>query len=183
MALNLATVTATYTDAAGQPAAGQVYLSPCERLPNGVTKRIVTEKRVWADLDPAGAISVDVVPSDDPDWTTTGDVVYLVEERLQGLPFRAYYVGVPAGGVDLADVQHEPGCDVAPMPVPGPQGVKGDKGDTGPTGPTGPQGSRVRRATPATQGRPDQKGRRANPARTSPPPTPMPATSTSPATR
>ena len=132
MSTTLATVTATYTDAAGKPAAGQVYLSPCERLPNGVTKRIVTEKRVWAELDPAGAMSVQVVPSDDPDWITTGDVVYLVEERLQGLPFRAYYVGVPAVGVDLADVQHQPGCDVAPMPVPGPQGVTGPTGDTGP---------------------------------------------------
>lgn len=130
----MSTVTGRYTNPQGDPAAGTVYISLCRRLPNGDT--LVTEKRVYGDLDASGAISLDVIPSTDPDWHTDSDPVYLVEERLQGLPFRAYYIGVPDVGVDLADVQHEV-CDVAPMPMPGPQGPVGPQGPQGPVGPQG----------------------------------------------
>ena len=138
----LATVTATYTNAAGEPAKGEVYLSPCERLPNGDSKRIVTEKRVWASLDSSGIFSVAVVPSDDPDWLTTGEVLYLVEEHLTHLPIRSYFVFVPVGGVDLADVQIDASVQqtIAPVPVPGPQGEPGPRGEPGPIGKRGRAG-------------------------------------------
>jgi hypothetical protein len=120
-----ATVTGLYLAADNTPATGTVYMSPCVRAGNGQTSRIVTEKRVWADLDANGAVSFDVIPSDDPDWHTTGEVVYLVEERLHQLEHRAYYVGVPSTGLDLASAAQTDECTVAYAPVPGPSGRAG----------------------------------------------------------
>ena len=85
----MSTITATYTNPQGDPAQGTVYISLCRRLPNGAA--IITEKRVWADLDASGAFSVDVIPSTDADWHTDDTPVYLVEERIAGLPFRSYF--------------------------------------------------------------------------------------------
>ena len=77
----MATVTATYTDATGDPATGTVYLSPVVRVGTS-DPRIVTEKRAWADLDVQGSISIDVLASDDPSWLTDDDEVpYLVGDR------------------------------------------------------------------------------------------------------
>ena len=105
--LTVAPVTATYTTAQGTPATGTVYLSPVVRVGTN-DPRIITEKRVWADLDVAGSISVDVLASDDPSWLTDGDEVpYLVEERLDGLPFRSYWVVVPTLGLgEISDPFH-----------------------------------------------------------------------------
>lgn len=97
----MATVTATYTNAAGAPASGEVYLSPAVREAHDVT--IITEQRVWASLDVNGSVSIEVLASDDPAWKTTGEVAYLVEERLTHVPFRSYYVTVPTAGLNLAD--------------------------------------------------------------------------------
>lgn len=112
----MATVTATYTDSKGDPASGQVYISPVKRLPTQTT--IITEKKAWADLDANGSVFIEVMASDDPRWQTDTQVPYLVEERLMGLPFRSYYAYVPSTGVDLADVQ--PLDDIEwPQPVAG----------------------------------------------------------------
>lgn len=70
------TVTATYTDAQGHPASGTVYLSPAARAGIGEPPDIVTEKRVYADLDANGHVSIDVIPSEnDPaakSWSIPG---------------------------------------------------------------------------------------------------------------
>lgn len=133
----MSTVTARYTDAQGNPVTGTVYISPAARAGIGEPPDIVVEKRVWADLDVNGAMSIEVIPSDDPGWLIDGNMPYLVEERLNGLPFRAYWIGVPDAGVDLSQVQQvEP--EVAYVPVPGP---KGDQGDTGPKGDPGADGA------------------------------------------
>lgn len=97
----MSTVTATYTNAAGDPAQGEVYLSPAVRSAHGDT--IITEQRVWQALDVNGAVSIDVLASDDPAWKTEGEVAYLVEERLTHVPFRSYFVAVPSAGLNLAD--------------------------------------------------------------------------------
>lgn len=126
----MSTVTATYTDTQGNPMVGTVYISPAARAGNGEPPAIVVEKRVWADLDVSGSISIDVIPSDDPGWLIDGEMPYLVEERLSGLPFRAYWIGVPETGVDLADVQQvDP--EVAYVPVPGADGPPGPQGEPG----------------------------------------------------
>lgn len=96
----MSTVTATYTDAAGTPATGTVYLSPILRAGTS-TSVVVTEKRVIMELDQNGSVSADVLPSDDPSW---GDgMKYLVEEHLAGLRVRSYYIEVPSGGMDLSE--------------------------------------------------------------------------------
>lgn len=101
----MATVTGTYTDAAGTPATGTVYLSPCARVGRGLA--VITEKRVYDDLDGSGTVSFTVPATDDGEWAQA--VAYLVEERLTQLPFRAYYIEVPDDGVDLATVEHGTG--------------------------------------------------------------------------
>lgn len=99
----MASVTATYVDATGTPEAGMVYLSPIRHTAHGST--IVTNRRLWDELDETGAVSFDVTPTDDGQWGTP--VLYLVEEYLRQLPFRAYYIEVPTDGVDLADAEHK----------------------------------------------------------------------------
>lgn len=158
----MATVSATYLDAAGTPASGTVYLSPVIRAGTS-SQEVVTEKRVWADLDAGGSIALDVLASDDALWLTDSDVPYLVEERLTQLPFRSYWVIVPAGGVDLADVQPLDPDDIRVVSVgqvgaDGPPGPQGERGDPGPatitvgTTSTGPEGSD---ASVANSGTPD----------------------------
>ena len=126
MSDTLVTVTATYEDAHGNPASGRVSLRPLVQAGNLDSKRIVTTRKVTADLDETGSISLQVVASDDADWATTGPVYYQVEEWLtDGTPVNRYIVLIPAamGTVDLGEVQPtgEP-PDVVAYPVPGPQG-------------------------------------------------------------
>lgn len=143
----MSTVTATYTNAAGDPAVGTVYLSPVARVGTS-DPRIVTEKRVWADLDAVGGLSIDVLASDDPSWLTEQPVPYLVEEHLTHVPLRAYWVIVPTTGIDLADAQPLDPEDIRVVAVageglagpPGPEGPQGPAGPAGATGPAGPQG-------------------------------------------
>ena len=122
----LITVTGTYVDAHDTPLSGRVTFAPLIQAGNADPKRIVTTKRVSADLDVDGAFTVDLIASDDADWQTDGAVYYRVEEWLaDGTPVNRYVVALPAAGgtVDLADVQpvSDP-QDVLAYPVPGPQG-------------------------------------------------------------
>lgn len=134
----MSTVTATYTNATGDPASGTVYLSPVARVGTS-DPRIITEKRVWSDLDANGAISIDVLASDDASWLTEEQVPYLVEERLTHVPFRSYWVIVPSAGINLADAQPLDPDDIRVVAVAG-EGLAGPPGPEGPAGPTGPQG-------------------------------------------
>lgn len=148
--MTLATVTGTYTNATGDPAAGTVYLSPVSRASTS-DPRIVTEGRIWSDLDVNGSISIDVLASDDPSWLLedgSEGMPYLVEERLSHVPFRSYWAIVPSTGLNLADAQPLDPDDIRVVSVageglagpPGPEGPAGPAGPTGPAGPEGPQG-------------------------------------------
>lgn len=99
----MSTVTGTYVTPDGTPETGIVYLSVHRHTPHATA--IVTPRRLWDELDENGAVSFDVTPTDDGQWGTP--VLYLVEERLTQLPFRAYYIEVPTEGVDLADAEHK----------------------------------------------------------------------------
>ncbi len=132
--LTLAPITGTYVDASNTPATGYVGVRPVARLSNSDTPRVITEAFLTAALDVAGKATVDVVPSDDPDWQLeAGETVwYEVRETITGLPVHCYYVEVPAAGVDLSEVDRA--ADY-------PHGITATAvGPAGPAGADGPAG-------------------------------------------
>lgn len=114
----MATVTATYRTLDDLPATGKVYLSPVARV--GTTEQtVITEHRIWAELDAEGTFAVDVIPSDSNIWLVEDVMLYLVEERLRELPYREYWVFVPEEGLNLADAQPTRLDDHTVVSVPG----------------------------------------------------------------
>jgi hypothetical protein len=106
MSDTLVTLTATYEQADGTPATGRVLFAPVIPAGNTDPERVITQQTVEATLDVDGALSIDLVASDDPDWATTGPVQYTVAEHLDGLPVRRYFITVEGPGpVDLASMQ------------------------------------------------------------------------------
>lgn len=99
------TVTARYYKPDGSPAAGSVRFQLSAAATAPADRAIVPLTSVKALLDTAGAISVVLAASDDPDWSASG-LTYQVTERIVGAEPRTYNVAVPAaaagGTVDLA---------------------------------------------------------------------------------
>jgi hypothetical protein len=145
----MAAVTTTYEFADGTPDEGTVTLQPAITASDLTPQpRIITQGPVTAALDDLGAVSLDVLASDDDGWALedSAPMPYLVTERLKS-GYRSYAVVlIGPGPHDLATLQPLEGTDVAPYPVPGPVGPVGPQGDTGPQGPqgvpgpTGPEG-------------------------------------------
>jgi Collagen triple helix repeat (20 copies) len=132
----MVTVTGTFLRADGSPQRGSVAFTPVLSAAEKATPAIITQDRVEATLDANGHFSVMLYASDDPNWQTTGPVVYKVRERLDGQD-RTYRVYVPSMAlhVDLTEMLPE---DCAPNVATVPVG--GQTGPVGPQGPSGPQG-------------------------------------------
>lgn len=112
------TVTATYQDASGAALAGHVVFTAGTRLRFAAGGIVVPDEPVVAALDTAGALSVALVPTDDPavqprQWDyrvaervgTAGEVAALGQG--ESLPVsKAYNLKVPTGDgtLDLADI-------------------------------------------------------------------------------
>jgi len=106
MSDTLVSVTGTYVDAAGDPCSGSVSFRPVVPAGNTDTVRIVYDLYVDAALDANGALSVDLVASDDADWALDSPLQYFVLENIQGRQQRGYTIQVEGPGpVDLAASQ------------------------------------------------------------------------------
>lgn len=147
----MVTVTGTFLRADGSPQRGSVAFTPVLSAAEKATPAIITQDRVEATLDANGHFSVMLYASDDPNWQTTGPVVYKVRERLDGQD-RTYRVYVPSMAlhVDLTEMLPEDCApNVATVPVGGqtgpmgPQGPSGAQGLPGPSGPQGPAGTSI----------------------------------------
>lgn len=130
----MSTVTGVYELADGVPDTGTVTLQPAITATDLTpTPRIITQGPVTSVLDDVGAVTFDVLASDDAGWhlEDQSPMPYLVTERLKS-GYRSWAtVFMGAGPHDLATLQPIQDVDVAPYPVPGP---------VGPVGPVGPQG-------------------------------------------
>jgi len=106
MSDTLVTVNAVYQDATGNPCTGTVAFRPVVPAGNTDTSRIVYDLYVDTDLDASGALSVDLVASDDADWALDGPLQYYVLENIDGRQQRGYTIQVEGPGpVDLAASQ------------------------------------------------------------------------------
>lgn len=106
MSDTLVTVTGTYVDAAGSPCSGTVAFRPVVPAGNSSTARIVYDLYVDTTLDANGALSVELVASDDPDWALDSPLQYYVLENITGRQQRGYMIQVEGPGpVDLAASQ------------------------------------------------------------------------------
>lgn len=161
----MSTVIGVWEFADGVPDVGTVTVQPAVTATDLTpTPRIITQGPVTGVLDDVGAVTLDVLASDDDGWVLEDNapMPYLVTERLKS-GYRSYAVLLMgAGPHDLATLQPLEGVDVAPYPVPGPVGpvgpvgpqgpqgatgadstVPGPVGPQGPTGPTGPTGPAI----------------------------------------
>lgn len=106
MSDTLVTVTGTYVDASDSPCTGTVAFRPVAPAGNTSTARLVYDLYVDATLDANGALSVDLVASDDDDWALDGPLQYYVLENIQGRQQRGYIISVEGPGpVDLSAMQ------------------------------------------------------------------------------
>ena len=83
----------SYVDAERGPLRGSVQFTPISIGANG--NDVVIDRPVYVRVDD-GTFSVDLIPSTDPGWNTTGDVFYRVYEDIGGQK-RSYVIAVPAG--------------------------------------------------------------------------------------
>ena len=92
---------------AGAVPTGKVEFWPTTVLVDAGTKQLVEPGVVTATLDGAGAFSVTLMATDDPDLTPTG-WGYWVRETVDGYPVRVYIIQLPAAGTPfkLGNLQH-----------------------------------------------------------------------------
>lgn len=106
MSFTVVTVTASYQNEDGTPAAGTVQFQLTEPISNGGTISYHTPLTVT--LNASGQLSVPLVANDDTDTTPQGSQ-YVVIERVTSASNREYTVSVPhaapGGTVDLAALQ------------------------------------------------------------------------------
>ncbi len=155
----MAQVTGRFIRADGEPAGGYIRFTP---MPPGVlaTGEQVVAQPVYAMLDAAGQVSVDLVP-DSAYINLDGSSVYEVAEYLTDSRRRWHLHIATDQPVDLPSRypgDHAPTAAILPLPgpqgAPGPQGEPGPRGETGapgadstvpgpagPAGPAGPQGA------------------------------------------
>lgn len=95
-------VTGRYVTGDGSAAVGTVTFTPSVAP---ATPGAVLAAPLTVATDDYGRISVELLATDDPDWTPSG-FTYLVTERIRGRAARSYSIAVPAAGgaVDLATV-------------------------------------------------------------------------------
>lgn len=98
------TVTGSYLEADGGPAAGSVEFVLPVFVVDADEQIIARPSTIVAALDEAGQFSVTVPASNDPH--TSPAFRWVVVERLIGIPTRTHHVTIPydAGSVDLADL-------------------------------------------------------------------------------
>src|SRR4029079_3848112 len=96
----MAAVTGTWELADGVPDAGTITLQPAITASDLTpTPRIITQGPVTAALDDQGAVSLDVLGSDDSGWALEdgSPMPYLVTERLKS-GYRSYAVVLMGAG-------------------------------------------------------------------------------------
>lgn len=108
--LDLVTVRGRYVRLDGTPVAGTVEFSTTNVLTDPASLTTIVPATILAPLDAAGAFSIDLPASDDPDVTPTGWTYSVRENFTGGRP--TYSITVPAAakatGVDLAVVSPVP---------------------------------------------------------------------------
>lgn len=104
MALTTRTVTARYVHTNGAPATGHVTFRPNAVVTAPDDDAIMPPYDLRVPLDATGALSVNLVCTDNAGLVPQG-WVYRVTESIQGTPHRSYLVELPAGedALDLAD--------------------------------------------------------------------------------
>ena len=125
----MAAVTGTYRDAQGDPASGYIRftLKPPALTVDG--DQVVCSP-VYAILDPAGHLAIDLIP--DSELVVDGVAVYEVAEYLDGCHRTWHLALVDDQPVDLPSrYPGDPAGDVAVLPVPGPRGPEGERGPQG----------------------------------------------------
>jgi hypothetical protein len=120
----LVPVTGVWQSPDGTPETGRIILELSRPWPNTDPARAVSTGPVVCVLDDLGAISAEVVASDDPGWPNGAVVPYILTVALEGHRVARYQVALlQPGPVDLT--QLTPVCvgeSVAIVPVPGPPG-------------------------------------------------------------
>jgi len=150
---DMGVLTATYQKPDGSPARGQLSFTLTSRVvadDGSGEKLIVVEGPIVAALGGLGDLSVELRPTDDPEYLNVqGTLAYNCHESVDGRSGKVFSILLPAPGPwDLADVAYfesDPGVVVVPTPGPtGPVGATGPSGAAsvvpGPAGATGPQG-------------------------------------------
>jgi len=118
----MVTVTGTFLLADGSPDTGTVRLAVASpAVLRDADPALVTATKVVCELDATGAITAQVVASDDPGWATEDPVPYLLRIRTAGLRADYHALITGPGPVDVADLVALDG-PIQVVAVPGPPG-------------------------------------------------------------
>jgi hypothetical protein len=130
--LSTVTVTGTYLHPDGTPYNGRLVFRPEPEVLTSAVHGTLVIGDVEVVLDSAGAFSVSLLATDDPDVTPSG-WTYRVTERWYDTPGRSYPLSLPAATptVDIADVAPTAPSEGEYVVVTGPAGPAGPKGDPG----------------------------------------------------
>lgn len=109
------TINGTCLKPNGDPEEGHIYFSLYDSSNRPDIDARITRTPIRVNLDGSGQFSIQLEPTDDPDWSTSG-LAYLVEERFSGKAAHRFYIPVPTSGSairyeDLAAVGNAPAID------------------------------------------------------------------------
>ena len=104
------TVTGLFITPGGLPATGHVVFTPTDRLVDQAANKVILPLPVVAHLDLDGRITIDLLPTDQPELQThtAGPWSWHVRECITGQPDTTYTLQVPAAGAPL-DLATTPG--------------------------------------------------------------------------
>ncbi|MFL6138780.1 MAG: hypothetical protein ACJ74O_13405 [Frankiaceae bacterium] len=107
--VNTVTVTGTYVDSQGAPVQGSVIFTPPVTLTDPAADVIIVPKAITATLDGNGQFSVDLIATDDPDFTPNG-WTYQVRESFPAGGGRTYAIALPLAvpAVEISDLAPAP---------------------------------------------------------------------------
>ena len=125
--MSTVTLTGTYGKADANPATGYVEIVPMITVP--MLSTIVVQDPVHADLDGEGKFSVDIYPSDDPDWASIEPVPYIFREFVNGQTMQwMAYVNAP-GPVDMSELVPLTEAPAFPTVDPADYQLRSEKGE------------------------------------------------------
>ncbi|MGW5852073.1 SGNH/GDSL hydrolase family protein [Streptomyces sp. NPDC055254] len=139
-------VTGTYTNpATQQPASGRLVFSTLPAVwTDAADGEILTGSGTVALV--AGVLSHPLVTTDAAGVEPATGRYWVVEERIDGRPYRRRVFELPAGApINLASIIDADPAQPGYTPVEGPPGPQGETGATGATGPAGPVATAWRR--------------------------------------
>lgn len=100
------TLTGTYLDSEGNPETGNIKIRARQTIASSADNTMVSIGSQIVALDSNGQISVDLIPTNDPDWSPSGWTYHIIESLSSGSG-RRFFIEVPydtlGGTLDIAD--------------------------------------------------------------------------------